>query len=71
MDEIATEFANWLKQHDVTLAPLLMTAALLVGASVFISLFKKLSKQWLRKIGFACLTRPRRRFRARLPAHCG
>jgi hypothetical protein len=35
MDE--TAFADWLKQHDVTLAPLL-TAALLVGASVFIFL---------------------------------
>jgi hypothetical protein len=37
MDEIATEFANWLKQHDVTLAPLLITTALLVGVSAFIS----------------------------------
>jgi hypothetical protein len=45
MDEIATEFANWLNQHDVTLAPLLMTATLLVGASVFISLLKKPSKR--------------------------
>jgi small-conductance mechanosensitive channel len=50
MDEIATEFANWLKQHDATLAPLLITAALLVGASIFISLLKKRSKQWLRKL---------------------
>jgi hypothetical protein len=38
MDEIATELANRLNQHDVILASLLMTAALPVGASGFIFL---------------------------------
>jgi small-conductance mechanosensitive channel len=46
MDEIAT----WLRQHDISLAPVMMTAALLIAASVFISLLKRLLKDRLRKL---------------------
>jgi len=38
MDVIAT----WFQQHDVSWAPLVMTVALLIGASVIISLLKQL-----------------------------
>jgi small-conductance mechanosensitive channel len=44
------EMAAWLQQHGVSLAPLVMTAALLTGASVFISLLKQLLREWLRKL---------------------
>jgi small-conductance mechanosensitive channel len=44
------EMAAWLQQHGVGLAPLVMTAALLIGASVFISLLKQLLREWLRKL---------------------
>src|SRR5258708_6442798 len=46
MDDITV----WLKQHDISLVPVVTTAALLVGASVVISLLKQLSRQWLSKL---------------------
>src|SRR5260370_31119095 len=46
MDEIAT----WLQQHNVGLAPVMVTVALLLGASVIISLLKQMSREWLRKL---------------------
>jgi small-conductance mechanosensitive channel len=46
MDEIAT----WVQQHNVSVAPVAMTIALLIGASVFISVLKQLSREWFRKL---------------------
>jgi hypothetical protein len=38
---------TWLKQHDTSLVPVLVSIALLIGASVVISLLRQLLKRWL------------------------
>jgi small-conductance mechanosensitive channel len=47
MDPVVDAISTWLKQHDTSLVPVLASIALLIGASVLISLLRQLLKRSL------------------------